>query len=105
MATAIDIVACNREKQTLQTATLLNKLVKAKNNGELNRFLRTLRKTDFLIYGKWDYIPLDEKEAQLLFQVIVGKYGKSSVIVTTNLEFSKWNEIFHDDKLTGFITD
>jgi len=55
MATAIGIAACNREKKTrfYRTATLVNELVEAKNNGALKRFLKTLRKTDLLICDEW----------------------------------------------------
>ncbi|ACR79988.1 IS21-like element ISKol3 family helper ATPase IstB [Kosmotoga olearia] len=107
MATAIGIVACNREKKVrfYRTATLVNELVEAKNNGTLKRFLKTLRKTDLLICDEWGYIPLDREGAQLLFQVIAERYERNSVIITTNLEFSKWNGIFYDDKLTSAIID
>ena len=107
MATAIGIAACNREKKTrfYRTATLVNELVEAKNNGTLKRFLKTLRKTDLLICDEWGYIPLDREGAQLLFQVIAERYERNSVIITTNLEFSKWNGIFYDDKLTSAIID
>jgi DNA replication protein DnaC len=107
MATAIGIVACNREKKVrfYRTATLVNELVEAKNNGTLKRFLKTLRKTDLLICDEWGYIPLDREGAQLLFQVIAERYERNSVIITTNLEFSKWNGIFYDNKLTSAIID
>jgi len=107
MATAIGIAACNREKKVrfYRTATLVNELVEAKNNGTLKRFLKTLRKTDLLICDEWGYIPLDREGAQLLFQVIAERYERNSVIITTNLEFSKWNGIFYDDKLTSAIID
>ncbi len=107
MATAIGIAACNREKKVrfYRTATLVNELVEAKSNGTLKRFLKTLRKTDLLICDEWGYIPLDREGAQLLFQVIAERYERNSVIITTNLEFSKWNGIFYDEKLTSAIID
>ena len=40
-----------------------------------------------------------------MFQVIAERYERNSIIVTTNLEFSKWNGIFYDEKLTGAIID
>lgn len=106
-ATAIGIAACNREKKVrfYRTATLVNELVEAKNNGTLKRFLKILRKTDLLICDEWGYIPLDREGAQLLFQVIAERYERNSVIITTNLGFSKWNGIFYDDKLTSAIID
>jgi DNA replication protein DnaC len=107
MATAIGVNACNQEKRVkfYRTATLVNQLVQEKEEGRLNKFLETLRKTDLLICDEWGYIPLDREGAQLLFQVIAERYERRSVIITTNLEFSKWNGIFYDDKITGAIID
>jgi len=88
-----------------RTATLVNELIDAKAKGTLNRFLQQLDKADLLICDEWGYIPLDRQGAQLLFQVVSGCYEKKSVIITTNLEFSKWNGIFFDEKLTSAIID
>lgn len=107
MATAIGVNACNQEKRVkfYRTATLVNQLVQEKEEGRLNKFLETLRKTDLLICDERGYIPLDREGAQLLFQVIAERYERRSVIITTNIEFSKWNGIFYDDKITGAIID
>ncbi|SIO37756.1 IstB-like ATP binding protein, partial [Peptoclostridium litorale DSM 5388] len=51
------------------------------------------------------YIPIDVEGAKLLYQVISDFYEKKSLIITTNLEFSKWNGIFYDEKLTNAIID
>jgi len=48
---------------------------------------------------------LDSEGAQLLFQVIAQRYEKGSVAITTNLDFSRWNGIFYDDKITSAIID
>ncbi|HBL49629.1 MAG TPA: ATP-binding protein [Firmicutes bacterium] len=107
MATAIGVAACNRGKKVkfYRTAALVNDLIDAKAKGNLSRFLKQLEKTDLLICDEWGYIPLDRQGAQLLFQVMSSCYEKKSVIITTNLEFSKWNGIFFDEKLTSAIID
>jgi len=51
------------------------------------------------------YVPVDTDGAKLLFGVIVDCYERKSLIITTNLEFPKWNNIFHDEKLTAAIID
>ena len=51
------------------------------------------------------YIPFDAEGSQLLFQVIADCYEKRSLIITTNIEFSKWNGIFYDDQLTTALID
>ncbi len=107
MATAVGVAACNRGKKVkfYRTATLVNDLIDAKAKGNLSRLLKQLEKADLLICDEWGYIPLDRQGAQLLFQVVSSCYENKSVIITTNLEFSKWNGIFFDEKLTSAIID
>ncbi|QSQ08248.1 Insertion sequence IS5376 putative ATP-binding protein [Koleobacter methoxysyntrophicus] len=107
LATAIGVEACQRKKrvQFFRTAALVNQLLDVKANGELKKFMRRLEKLDLLICDEWGYIPFDREGAQLLFQVISDCYERKSLIITTNLEFSKWNGIFYDEKLTSAIID
>ncbi|MCK4259475.1 MAG: ATP-binding protein [Halanaerobiales bacterium] len=58
-----------------------------------------------IICDEWGYIPLDKEGAQLLFQVIAECYERRSLIITTNLEFSKWVNIFYDERMTNAIID
>ena len=60
---------------------------------------------DLLICDEWGYLPFDAEGSQLLFQVIADCYEKRSLIITTNIEFSKWNGIFYDDQLTAALID
>ena len=101
------VQACSKEKKVwfFRTVTLVNELIQAKEEGRLGRLLKQLNKLDLLICDEWGYIPLDREGSQLLFQLIADCYEKRSVIITTNLEFSKWNGIFYDDKLTSAIID
>ncbi|MFZ5645986.1 MAG: IS21-like element helper ATPase IstB [Bacillota bacterium] len=107
LATAIGVEACNKGKRVrfFRTAALVNHLTDAKVQGELRRLLKQIEKTDLLICDEWGYIPFEKEGAQLLFQVISECYEKRSVIITTNLEFSKWNGIFYDEKMTAAIID
>lgn len=107
MATAIGVAACSKGKKAkfFRTASLVNQLSEAKAKGELKRFMRQIEKTDLLICDEWGYVPFEKDGSQLLFQVISECYEKRSVIITTNLEFSKWNGIFYDEKLTSAIID
>lgn len=107
LATAIGVNACSKGKRVMyfRTAALVNQLGEAKSKGELNKFMKKISKADLLICDEWGYIPFDKEGAQLLFQIISECYEKRSVILTTNLEFSKWNGIFYDEKLTSAIID
>ena len=91
LATAIGIEACNRGMAVrfFRTAALVNQLGDAQKKGELSRFLKQLSKVDLLICDEWGYVPLDRDGSKLLFQVISDCYEQRSVIITTNLGFSK----------------
>ena len=107
MATAIGVEACNQGKRVkfYRTASLVNQLTDAKANGELKRFFRQIEKCNLLICDEWGFVPFEKNGAQLLFQVVSECYERRSVIITTNLEFSKWNAIFYDEKMTSAIID
>ena len=74
-------------------------------NKQLTKLLNKLSKLDLLICDEWGYLPFDAEGSQLLFQVIADCYEKRSLILTTNIEFSKWNGIFYDDQLTAALID
>ena len=107
MATALGVEACMQGKKVrfYKTAALVNELTDAKSNGSLIRYLRNISKLDLLICDEWGYLPFDSEGSQLLFQVIAYCYEKRSLIITTNIEFSKWNGIFYDDQLTAALID
>jgi len=107
MATAIGIETCNRGKPVrfFRTAALVNQLSDAQKKGELNRFFKQLSKVDLLICDEWGYVPLDRNGSKLLFQVISDCYEQRSVIITTNLEFSKWVNVFYDEQMTTAMID
>jgi DNA replication protein DnaC len=99
--------ACRRGMKVgfYRTANLVNRLSDAKKAGELTKLLNTIRKQDLLILDEWGYVPLDREAAQLLFQVISDSYERRSVVLTTNLEFSRWVSIFYDEQMTAAIID
>ena len=107
LATAIGVNACSNGKKVIyfRTATLVNQLSEAKAKGELSKFIKKINKADVLICDEWGYVPFEKEGSQLLFQIISECYEKRSVILTTNLEFSKWDGIFYDEKLTSAIID
>ncbi len=93
MAIAAGVAACNKGKivRFFRTAALVNQLNDAQKKGDLNWFLKQLSKADLIICDEWGgYVPLDRDGSKLLFEVISECYEQRSVIITTNLEFSKW---------------
>ncbi len=107
MAIAAGVKACNFGYKTkFYTVTeLVLKLAEARKNGTLERLLRDLRSLDLLILDEWGYVPVDKDGSQLLFRVISDSYESKSLILTTNLEFSKWGGIFTDDQMAAAMID
>ena len=104
---AAGVKACNLGYKTkFYTVTeLVLKLAEARKNGTLERLLRDLRRLDLLILDEWGYVPVDKDGSQLLFRVISDSYESKSLILTTNLEFSKWGGIFTDDQMAAAMID
>lgn len=61
--------------------------------------LQDLSKAKILIVDELGYAPLDQEGARLLFQVLSDCCEKRSLVITTNIEFSKWGVIFGDNKM------
>ena len=107
MAIAAGMSACCRGYRTkFYTVTdLILALSAAKRDGTLHRLQKELEMLDLLILDEWGYVPVDREGAQLLFRVIADSYEKKSLILTTNIEFSKWGSVFTDDQMTAAMID
>jgi DNA replication protein DnaC len=107
LSIALGVEACKKglEVRFFRTSALVNKLAEQKKAGSLSAFLKTLNKADLLICDEWGYVPLDRVGAQLLFEVISECYERKSVIINTNIEFSRWVNVFYDEQMTGAIID
>ena len=87
------------------SAELVIALLRAKGSHALDAFMKDLAKCDLLILDEFGYVPIDIEGARLLFQVISDCYERRSLIITTNIEFSKWGTILGDDKMASAIID
>lgn len=107
LSIALGVEACKKglEVRFFRTSALVNKLAELKKAGTLSAFLKTLNKADLLICDEWGYVPLDRIGAQLLFEVISECYERKPVIINTNIEFSRWVNVFYDEQMTGAIID
>jgi len=106
-AIATGVAACDKGFKTRfwRTATLVNTLTEAKRRGELSLFMKQFEKLDLLICDEWGYVPIDSEGSKLLFGIIAECYERKSIIITTNLEFARWNDIFADSKITAALLD
>lgn len=107
LAIALGIAACELDMIVrFFTATeLVVRLSEAFRNGNLEKFLKDILKAELLIIDEWGYVPIDRQGAQLLFRIISDSYERRSLIITTNLEFSKWGSIFTDDQMAAAMID
>jgi DNA replication protein DnaC len=107
LAIAAGIAACDAgfRVRFWRTAALVNTLIEAKNQCCLSVIMKQFDKIDLLICDEWGYVPIDSDGAKLLFGIISECYERKSIIITTNLEFNRWNEIFADKKITAALLD
>ncbi len=72
---------------------------------QLERMLKQLERQDILILDELGYVPFSKTGSELLFEVISRAYERLSLIITTNLPFESWTEMFGCDRLTGALLD
>jgi len=107
LATALGLLACQqgRKVRFFTAAGLINLLTEAQAGLRLSQLERNLAQMDLLIIDEIGYVPFSEKGAQLFFQVAAQSYERQSLIMTTNLDFSQWPQVFGSEQLTGALLD
>lgn len=107
LAIALGMACCQREKRVrFVTATeLTNALVEAKAQSRLSRRLEHFARFDLVILDELGYVPFDREGAELLFSFVTKVYERRSLVVTTNLAFGRWGEVFHDATAAAAVID
>lgn len=107
LATAVAMGLCEQGcRVRFFTATGLANILQEKHQrGQLTAFMTSLRKVELLVLDEIGFITLHKEAAELLFQVVSDCYEQKSLIITSNLEFSHWNTVFGDSKLTAALVD
>ncbi len=107
LASVIALEACkNKKKVKFYTAAeLANVLLDKHQKGTLATFMKMIKRLDLLVFDEIGFVPLHRDGAELIFQVISDCYESRSLIITSNLEFSGWNSVFGDNRLTTAIVD
>lgn len=107
LATAIAVHLCGTGRQAMfHTATgLAGALQEKKQKGALGAFLKSLSKVELLVIDELGFISLHKEASELLFQAVSECYEQRSLIITTNIEFSQWNTVLGDNKLTAALID
>ena len=107
LASALGFAACmqGRKVRFFTVKALVTHLVEMSEQRQLERTLRQLERQDLLVLDELGYVPFTKTGAELLFEVISRAYERLSVVVTTNLPFESWVEIFGSERLTGALLD
>lgn len=107
LATGIGYEACKQglEVRFYRVSDLADELEKAWIEGKLSQLRNRFKGVDLIILDEMGYVPFNKEGAELLFQLISDWYEQKSLIITSNLEFSQWNRIFSDSRLTAALVD
>lgn len=107
VAVALGQAACRAGKRVkfYTAATLVNQLEEAQKLYRLERMLLMLNKIDLLIIDELGYISFSRSGAELLFQVFADRYERGSILITSNLPFGEWGQIFQGDRMTAALLD
>lgn len=107
LATAIGVTAAQNRNSTyfIKCADLMETLHKAQLEGRLQERLKKFTGYKLLIIDELGYLPITRDDSKLFFQLIDRRYERNSTIVTTNINFSQWDDIFGDPLIAGAIVD
>ena len=107
LATALGMEACRLGVRTRFTTAcaLANELTEARDQNLLSRLLKRYTGYGLLVLDELGYVPFSKEAAELLFQVLAERHERRSVIITTNLGFGDWTQIFGDATLTAALLD
>lgn len=103
----LGIKACMKGKSVLfvSVPNLIIELKEAMSLNQLNSYKRKFERYNLVILDELGYISFDKIGSEILFNLLSNRNDKGSIIITTNLTFDRWEEIFKDTMLTGAIVD
>ena len=107
VALGLGLAACQKglKVRFITAASLVHELIEAVDERRLQRFQKQLTSQNLLIIDELGFVPLSKTGAELLFEVISQCYERGSIIITSNLPFDEWTEIFGSERLTGALLD
>lgn len=107
IATSLALAACRQGHRVrfYNAAGLVNELIQAQDEHHLPKFLATALGHRLIVLDELGFIPLSPTGTQLIFQFCSTLYERVSMIVTSNLRFADWTQVFGDERLTAALLD
>ena len=107
LAVSIGVAAAKRRVSTyfIKCNDLIQQLKKAKLENRLDDRLKHFSKYKLLIIDELGYLPIEKEDSKLFFQLIDMRYEKKSTILTTNINFNNWDDVFFDPVIANAILD
>jgi DNA replication protein DnaC len=107
LTSGLCVAACRQKKRVRFTtaAALVNELVEAQHHNQLGRSLARWARYELIALDEVGYVPLAEVGAELLFQVVADRAERAALIITTNLAFSEWTQVFPNPRLCKALLD
>ena len=107
LATALGRAACRRGLRVrfFTAAALVSKLEQAQKQYTLDKFLGQLDRVELLICDELGYVSFSRNGVELLFRLLTDRYERSSVLITSNLAFADWAQVFQGERMTAALLD
>jgi len=107
VAIGLALAACRQGHRVrfYNAAGLVNELIQAQEEHRLPRLLAMALKQQLIVLDELGFIPFSPSGAQLIFQFCSTLYERAAMIVTTNLRFADWTQVFGDERLTAALLD
>lgn len=107
LATGLGIEACRNGIRTkfVTGCGLANELIEARDERALSRLIKRYTGYGLLIIDELGYVPFSKEGAQLIFQILAERHERIPVIITTNMGFGDWTQIFGDANMTAALLD
>lgn len=107
LAIALGLAACRQGRRVrfFTAAGLVTRLEEARKEYRLEKLLGQLDRADLLIVDELGYLSFSRTGAELLFQVFADRYERASLLITSNLAFGDWGQVFQGERMTAALLD